>query len=105
VQRAEIPIPEAPDSLSIIASNHDGVGFTQHYFDSRGVVRVYAMTLEDGVWTLKRATPDFSPLNFAQRYVGEFSDDGATITGRWETAPVGTEDWELDFHITYTRIA
>jgi hypothetical protein len=105
VERAEIPVPEAPDSLSIIALNHDGGGFTQHYFDQRGVVRVYAMTLEDGVWTLKRTAPDFSPLNFCQRYVGTFSDDGATITGRWETAPVGTEDWELDFHLTYTRIA
>jgi hypothetical protein len=89
--------------MSIIALDHDGAGFTQHYFDSRGVVRVYAMTLADGVWTLTRTAPDFTPLEFAQRFVGTFADGGDTIAGRWETAPVGTADWVLDFHLTYTR--
>jgi hypothetical protein len=105
VQRSEIPLDEAPNSTSIVALDHDGGAFTQHYFDSRGVVRVYAMTLADGVWTLTRTAPDFWPLDFAQRFVGTFAAHGETIAGRWETAPVGTEDWELDFHLTYTRVA
>jgi hypothetical protein len=104
VQRSAVSVPEAPDVLAIIAPNHDGAGFTQHYFDQRGVVRLYAMTLSDGVWTLERTAPDFSPLGFCQRYVGEISDDGSTIAGRWQTAPVGTEDWELDFHLGYRRV-
>ena len=104
VQRSQIPIPEAPDSLAIIALDHDGGGFTQHYFDQRGVVRLYAMTLAGSVWTLTRTAPDFTPLDFCQRYVGTISADGAAIDGRWETAPVGTEDWELDFHLAHRRV-
>jgi hypothetical protein len=104
LQRAEVSLAEAPNGHMIIALDHEGAGFTQHYFDSRGVVRLYAMTLTDGLWTLKRTAPDFTPLEFCQRYVGEIAADDAAITGRWETAPVGTEDWELDFHLSYRRM-
>ena len=49
----------------------DGQGsFTQHYFDSRGVARVYEMKFEAGRWELLRVNPDFTPLDFSQRYVG-----------------------------------
>ena len=48
-------------------------------------------------------TPDFSPLDFAQRYTGTFSDDGTTIAGRWEIAHDGST-WEHDFDLTYTRM-
>jgi hypothetical protein len=37
---------------------------------SRGVVRIYAMTFDDGVWILRRESADFTPLAFAQRFVG-----------------------------------
>ena len=74
-----------------------------HYFDSRGIARVYAMSLEDGVWTLWREAPDFSSLDFAQRFTGTFSDDGTTIVGRWETAHDGAT-WEHDFDLTYVRV-
>jgi hypothetical protein len=60
------------------------------------------MSLEDGVWTLRREAPDFSPLDFAQRYTGTFSDDGTTIEGRWEIAHDGST-WEHDFDLTYVR--
>ena len=40
-----------PDSIAIIGSDGEGA-FTQHYFDPRGIVRVYAMTFSDGVWNL-----------------------------------------------------
>src|SRR5687767_526184 len=84
VQRSTITLPEAPDAVSIIAPAAEGGGYTQHYFDSRGVVRLYEMTFENGVWTLSRTKPDFSELKFHQRYTGEFSEDGNTIDGRWE---------------------
>ena len=102
VQRTEIPIPEAPDSTSIVSPD-DGGGFTQHYFDSRGVVRLYAMTFAGGEWTLLRTEPDFTPLAFCQRYVGRFDEDGGAIRGRWEQSADGTA-WELDFELTYTRL-
>jgi hypothetical protein len=60
------------------------------------------MSLEDGIWTLRRETPDFSPLDFAQRYTGTFSDDGATIVGGWQIAHDGST-WEHDFDLTYVR--
>jgi hypothetical protein len=105
IQRTEISVPEAPDSFSIIGIDPGGEAFSQHYFDSRGVVRVYAMTFDDGVWTLLRDSPDFSDLNFWQRYTGRFSADGDTIDGRWEMSHDEGATWEKDFDLVYTRVA
>jgi hypothetical protein len=102
LQHTEVPIPEAPDSLAIVATDLQTGGYTQHYFDSRGVVRLYAMSFADGVWTLTRESPDFSPLDFRQRFTGTFSEDENTITGAWEKCPDGSE-WEHDFALTYRR--
>jgi hypothetical protein len=104
LERWHIPVPEFPDGTAVIGWDNGRHMLLQHYFDSRGVARVYEMVVEDGRWTLTRTEPDFSPLDFAQRYIGEFSDDGRTITGRWEAKHPG-KDWEVDFHITYRRPA
>ena len=81
VQRSEITgVPEAPDSLSLMGADPRGDGLTQHYFDSRGVIRIYAMTFDDRLWTLRRDSPDFSDLSFWQRYSGTFSADGRPIS-------------------------
>jgi hypothetical protein len=74
--------------------------FRQHYFDSRGVKRIYEMTLRDGVWTLWRDAPD----PFPQRFTGTFSDDGRTISGRWEKLEDGST-WETDFDLTYRKVS
>ena len=103
VQRWEVSHPDAPDGLAIIGADTDGEAYIQHYFDSRGVARVYAMTFDDGVWTLSRTSPDFSPLNFSQRFTGTFGGDGKTIQGRWETSDDGSS-WHHDFDLTYTRV-
>jgi len=79
-------------------------GYLQHYFDSRGVVRLYRMTLENGTWTLLRTEPDFTPLEFSQRFVGAISADGNRIEGRWETSHDQGQNWELDFPVSYTRL-
>jgi hypothetical protein len=102
-ERSEVPLAAGPDGLKIVASDPEGDAFTQHYFDSRGVVRLYAMTFADGEWTLLREKPDFSPLSFSQRFTGSFSADGRTIDGRWEKAMDGGP-WELDFELIYTRV-
>jgi hypothetical protein len=103
VQRTEVPIPEAPDGLCIYRVDLDSGAYQQHYFDSRGVVRIYEMTLEDGVWRLERHKPDFSPLPFHQRYVGRFSADGQNIEGAWEKSDDGA-GWKLDFSLDYTKV-
>jgi hypothetical protein len=97
VQRWTVEHPDFPDGIAILGEGE--AGFAQHYFDSRGVARVYAMTLSSEVWTLSRDDPDF-----AQRFVGGFADGGRTINGRWEKCTDGST-WELDFHLTYTRAA
>jgi len=102
LQRTEIPVPEAPDSLSIISVDLETGAYTQHYYDSRGVVRLYAMRFADGVWTLTRESPDFTPLDFRQRFIGTFSEDGNTISGAWEKNLNGA-GWEHDFALTYRR--
>ena len=100
-QYSQIPHPDAPDSWAIVGFDPDSRAYTQHYFDSRGVARVYAMSFSDGVWTLLRDTPDFTPLSFSQRFTGAFK--GETIDGRWESRTDGR--WQRDFDLTYTRVA
>jgi hypothetical protein len=102
IERWEVPMPEAPDGVAIIGFDEGRQTFLQHYFDSRGVARVYEMTLGGGVWTLSRTAPDFSPLSFSQRFTGSFSDDGMRIDGRWEKMDDAGE-WEHDFDLIYTR--
>jgi hypothetical protein len=103
LQRSQVPHPEAPDALSVIAADPRSGAYTMHYFDSRGVVRVYEMSLADDAWTLLRTSADFSPLPFAQRYTGRFEDGGAKIAGRWEKSADGA-NWELDFELDYLRV-
>jgi hypothetical protein len=107
IQRWSVDLPEAPDGIAIIgpadapASGEEtasGEAFQQHYFDSRGVHRVYEMTLEDGEWKLWRDGPPFD-----QRFTGTLSEDGKTIAGRWEIREKGS-DWRADLDLTYTRI-
>ena len=104
VQRWEVPDPAVPDGIAIIGFDPSRGTYLQHYFDSRGVARVYEMGFGDGVWTLRRESADFSPLDFSQRFTGTFSDDGKTIAGRWESSSDGSS-WEHDFDLTYTRVA
>jgi hypothetical protein len=104
IERWEVPVPEAPDGIAIIGADPDSEGnYLQHYFDSRGVARVYKMSFQNGVWKLWRDERDFSPLDFSQRFTGTFSDDGQTIAGAWEINHDG-KTWDHDFDLTYRKI-
>jgi hypothetical protein len=105
VQRWTIAVPEAPDGIAIIGPDRSCDGrFLQHYFDTRGVARVYKMTLADNVWSLSRDEADFSPLHFRQRYTATVADDGQTITGSWEICHDGST-WEHDFDLSYRKLS
>ena len=91
-----------PSSFSVVEADASGDGFTQHYYDTRGVTRLLAMTWEGGTWTLSRDKADFSPLPFRQRYSGQMSDDGRTIEGAWHRT--GDGEWLKDFDLTHTRV-
>ena len=99
LQQAFVPAPEAPNGLCVIGLDSED-GYTQHYFDSRGIARLYAMSFDGRDWTLARRAADFSPLEFHQRWLGAFGRDGDTIEGRWESSPDG-HNWELDFELAY----
>ena len=104
LERWTVPIPEAPDGLAVIGWDEGRGTFLQHYFDERGVARVYEMSFEGGVWRLERLKPDFSPYDFAQRFTGRLTGDGSRIDGTWEIA----EDkvtWAKDFDLIYTRLS
>jgi hypothetical protein len=101
VQRWEVPIPEAPDGIAVIGWHAERGTFLQHYFDNRGVARVYEMGFADGVWTLSRSEADFSPLDFRQRWRGTL--EGDQIIGVWEICHDGNT-WEHDFELRYVRL-
>jgi hypothetical protein len=96
ILRSQADHPDFPDSISIIGAQEDGL--SMHYFDSRGVHRVYDVSMRDGVWRVWRDAPGFS-----QRFAGRFSDDGDTITGMWELSCDGST-WNNDLEITYRRV-
>jgi hypothetical protein len=101
VQRTSVPLPEAPDSCCVVVVQE--AKFTQHYFDSRGTARLHAMTFDGSSWTLERTRPDFTPLDFQQRFLGTFSNDVQAITAEWQSSAEGVE-WNRDFGLTYRRI-
>jgi len=103
VERWTVPIPEAPNGLAVIGWDHGRGTFLQHYFDTRGVARVYEMTFEGGVWKMERKKEDFSPFAFSQRFTGTFANDGKRIDGTWEIAK-DHKRWEKDFDLIYMRI-
>ena len=81
VQRSAMEDQRFPRGLILIGPTEDGDRIVQHYFDSRGVARVYEISL---------------------RSTGTFSDDGSQIEVRLErTEPDGT--WVHDFDIVYRR--
>jgi hypothetical protein len=93
VVRATAEPPEFPDSTSIIGCDGTEEAYSVLYSDSRGVFRIYEMSLGAGVWKQWRDASD----PFPQRFIGELSDDGNTIEARWEKAEDGST-WELDFN-------
>ena len=98
VERGTVELPEAPDNVSIIGCDGANGTYFQLYSDDRGVCRIYEMSIGNGEWKLWREVEPFS-----QRYTGTFSDDGNTITGRWEIAEDGT-NYETDFDLNYRRV-
>ena len=99
VERGTVELPEAPDNVSIIGCDAANGTYFQLYSDERGVCRIYEMSIGDGTWNLWREGEPFS-----QRFFATFSDDGNTITGRWETAEDGS-DYRTDFNVVYRRVA
>lgn len=95
VQRTTVEHPDFPDGVSVLGET------VMHYFDERGVARIYEMSLDERTWTLERGPKDAS--DFGQRFHGDISEEGRTIEGRWEKSDDGSE-WELDFPMTLSKV-
>jgi hypothetical protein len=112
IHRARTDHPDFPDAISIIGFTErdrvhnapsvdpetaDKPQLRMHYFDSRGVFRVYDVSVDDESWRLWRDSPGFS-----QRFTGTFADGGDTIVGRWQLCRDELH-WNDDLAIIYRR--
>jgi hypothetical protein len=103
--------PDFPDAILIVGfTDVDRVGadagestaasasrLSMHYFDSRGVFRVFEVNIDADTWHMWRNAPGFS-----QRFTGTFTDDGSAIAGRWQLSR-DDEHWDDDLQILYRR--
>lgn len=98
VERRSVDMPEAPASVSIIGCDGANGTYLQLYSDERGVCRIYEMSLGNGEWKLWREGEPFS-----QRFTARISEDGTTISGRWEIAEDST-NYVPDFDLILRRV-
>jgi hypothetical protein len=99
IQRSTADHPDFPNSISVIgAMSDDDEQLSMHYYDSRGVHRVYLLEMSEGTLKIARDAPGFS-----QRFTGRLSEDGNTLSGLWK---LSTDDstWNDDLAITYRRL-
>jgi hypothetical protein len=92
--RARNDHPDFPDSISIIGETD---GLQWHYFDSRGVYRIYEMRITDGGWEITRDAPQFP-----QRLMVTFEDGDNAMAGRSKLSR-DDKTWQDDLQITYRR--
>lgn len=85
-----------PNAFALIGSGDTPGVFPVHYFDERGVQRLYSTSMVDGVWTMWRDQPGFS-----QRWRGVFEDGGRTIRVTTELQQDGP--FKPDLATTYRR--
>lgn len=112
IQRARADHPDFPDSIAIIGCTEqdladEGSGteaasdgdplLTMHYFDSRGVFRLFEVAMDNDAWRVWRRAPGFS-----QRFTGTLTDGGDTVAGIWELCRDDVH-WADDLKITYRR--
>lgn len=99
--------PDFPNSASIIGRaavdrggepQDDDEALRLFYFDSRGVHRVYELSLTREAWEWRRDSPELS-----QRFRATFEEDGDVLAGQGRMSRDG-ETWEDDIAMTYRRV-
>lgn len=93
IQRSRTDHPDFPDSISIMG---DTDGLHMHYFDSRGVYRVYEFEISKESWGFSMVKPGWDQ-RIVVRFVGDDTMEGASTLGRDGADP------EDDLRITYRR--
>jgi hypothetical protein len=93
IQRSRNDHPDFPDSIAIIGVVDDAL--SMHYFDSRGVHRIYDVAVDASTLRIARDEPGFS-----QRFAATIEDD--TVAGTWQLSRDGAT-WADDLAITFRR--
>jgi hypothetical protein len=96
IQHSHYEHPEIPDAIAIFGVIDEEL--SMHYFDSRGVHRIFTVSMTDRTLGYARNAPGFS-----QRFTLAISDDGDTIVGQGELSRDGSS-WQDDLAITYRRL-
>ena len=97
IHRTHYDHPQLPDAVAVIGVV-DGE-LSMHYFDVRGVHRVFTVAIDASTWRYRNDTP-----GFAQRFTGTLSGDGTVMNGRGELSRDHGATWQPDLTITYRRI-
>ena len=111
IVRSRTDHPDFPGAISIIGftdadrvdssageSAVDGESrLRMHYYDSRGIFRVYEVSIDLEAWRIWRDAPEFS-----QRFTGRFADNGNRIVGSWQLRRDDAQ-WHDDLQIVYRR--
>ena len=106
IYRSSYDHPDIPDSISIIG---DTDGLRMHYFDTRGVHRIFKLTVTGEGWemTMDRhssagsfASPD---APFSQRITYTFEDEDRTMSGK-AMLSYDNVKWDDDLEITCRRM-
>lgn len=88
----------SPSATWLIHRDESSPDYKVFYYDDRKVSRIYEMSFSEGSWKLWRGSP-----NFSQRFEGEISQDGNSISAHWEKSSDGL-NWEHDFDLRYDRM-
>jgi hypothetical protein len=84
--------PDFPDAMAVL----DDHAF--HYFDVRGITRVFDLAFDESGWTMIRRDEDFW-----QRSAGRFRGAGA-IDGTGENSFDRGVTWQHDYAVSYARL-
>ena len=90
-QRWHYDHPEFPDAISLLSPTH------MHYFDVRGITRVFELKSDETGWSIVRLDADFG-----QRMSFRFEDAGR-MTGAGELSHDEGTTWVPDFTMEWTR--
>jgi hypothetical protein len=89
---------DSSEMTMVIGRSDANDAYVALYHDNRGVCRQFAMTFDDGHWTMTREDPDFH-----QRFIATVEQD--EIRGRWEASEDRGATWRKDFDLTFEKVA
>ena len=103
IYRSHYDHPDFPDAISIIG---DTDGLQMHYFDTRGVHRLFTLTVTEEGWAIalgrQAGARSYASGDapFSQRMTYTFQDADETMLGKGELSRDDV-NWEDDLEIAY----